>query len=204
MEIKRRYYVSNTAEGGIYGTIWLTYKQAKIVEFATNPANWSDIHDDGYGGSFSILDADAEDEIQECDYSNPPRLCSQCPYEDQCMNHTIPYIDDRSSLKTLFDEAREYKYRDSDSCQEIYTMIECMDDPLFIETVNQCRDGVIPDNTDVIDMIVEIVLAIMIYFCNSHEDRDIDVRNRAKEVAVILKPLFPKYNWDWISEKYGI
>lgn len=62
MAKKYRYRVENSAEGISYGYVDLTKKEAEIVAYATNEANWKNAHDDGYSGYF-IIDIDHPMEI---------------------------------------------------------------------------------------------------------------------------------------------
>lgn len=62
---KRRYYVCHSAEGETCGEIWLTEEEARLVAYATDPANWEGLSGDGWGGSFEILDADASDAYEK-------------------------------------------------------------------------------------------------------------------------------------------
>lgn len=62
MAKKYRYYVSNSAEGVSCGYVDLTKKEAEIVAYATNEANWKNARDDGYSGYF-LIDIDNPMEI---------------------------------------------------------------------------------------------------------------------------------------------
>lgn len=51
---KHAYLVGTLAEGASDGYVYLTEREASIVYYATNKANWVDAHDDGYSGEFFI------------------------------------------------------------------------------------------------------------------------------------------------------
>lgn len=51
---KYRYSVSLTAEETSFGYVELTKKEAEIVEYATNTANWKDKETEPYSGFFCI------------------------------------------------------------------------------------------------------------------------------------------------------
>lgn len=51
---KHAYLVGTLAEGTSDGYVYLTEREASIVYYATNKANWVDAHDDGYSGEFFI------------------------------------------------------------------------------------------------------------------------------------------------------
>lgn len=61
---KYRYGIGHSAEGMTYGYIELTKKEASIVAYALNEANWEITEDESWSGS-AWIDIDNPQEIPE-------------------------------------------------------------------------------------------------------------------------------------------
>ena len=111
---------------------------------------------------------------------------------------TEVYATDRATLENLYNYAHELEALYPDSSEWEPYMIECLDDPVFIYTVEKYKSGVKPDDKELVNIIVEICTRLMCRFRLSSDKEDCVIYDRAKSVLETMKPLYPEYDWDWL------
>lgn len=96
-----------------------------------------------------------------------------------------------TSLQRLYDKACDEDYADPDGCGGIIAFAECLDDPVFIETVKKCEQGVSPD-PETLSIITEICFRLLLYYRDVREDYKYgwDCKQRAIRAAEAVLPFY--------------
>lgn len=107
------------------------------------------------------------------------------------------------SLKNLYNEALTERRGEPESNACMYTMADCMDDPVFEKVLAQCEAGEKPDSSEA-ELVAEVCYHLIVWFAYAREDRPLEysIRKRAIAAARTVKPFAIDFGWDGLFKRF--
>lgn len=114
-------------------------------------------------------------------------------------------MDFEERVNTAFD----FYLKSKNTNDGIYEIAECMNDPAFITTIEQCKTGNRPDDDRLFSIVGCVCFNVLFFFHVFYENKERPVEAKivqtAKEAALAIKKCVGKLNWSpRILESCGI